>query len=244
MKERIINKKYDISLNFCFRPNEIRFLEIKEEIIKAKLDFDSSLLKNHQNILNSLYLCLIRKKGFLVGWFYCLKINKNPIVIHQGLMVIKKDNYYYNMSEMVSNIMNKLIYQEVGEYFATTITSVPKVYEIFMNLFSNVYPNPIKDKCFRIPKMYENMNNILKEKYINVFYSNNNVSYVSKYSIFIFDEKVQSLSKNNILDFPQSELFLLNIYMDYIIDYNKDSTLMIVGEMNEKRFKQIEKMYE
>lgn len=232
------NKDYELAL--FFRPEDDETIKL----IKRDLDyvnksenrnfayglFDPELTAaEYKDKIKNFILCIAYHKGVPIGFNYFVLLSSN--FVHVGLIVINKNNgsnLMKTMTVLCQNIMHKNIgYKPM---YSSTITSVPKAYEMFLNTTSECYPSP-KLSLQRPPSIYKELINILHIKYIKEYFPATAQISVNEKKFILQSIKREAGFKEEFHELPRAKSLINNLFCQCWINYNNDEDIIAIGKV-------------
>lgn len=230
------NKEYELAL--FFRPEDDESIQL----IKRDLDyvnksenrnfayglFDPTLTDaEYKEKIKNFILCIAYLDGIPVAFNYFVYLRND--FFHAGLIVINKNNGSNLMRTMILLCQN-IIYKKFGSTFFSTITSVPKAYEIFLESTNNCYPSP-HISLQRPPAHYKKLINILHNDYIIANFPKTAEIKVNEKKFILTSIKREAGFKESFHDLPRANKVINNLFCQCWINYDNDEDIIAIGKI-------------
>jgi hypothetical protein len=230
--------KKDYSFELYYRPTNI------DDILKIKKDlyyvnkaenrnfaygiFDPNLTESDFiKKINNFIICISYYKNEPIGFNYFVLLTPN--FVHIGLIVInqnKGENIMKTMTVLCQNIMHKNLGNK--KMYSSTITSVPKAYEMFLETTSECFPSP-KMSLQRPPIQYKKLISILHTNYIKEFFPTTAQISVNEKKFILQSIKREAGFKEEFHELPRAKKLINNLFCQCWINYNNDEDIIAIG---------------
>lgn len=242
-------KKFEVNLNdyvlkFYYKPNDknevkkiIQDLNYVKDNYNPSVDFGifskkiNSLEKAIENTMVSVFYLENEPVGFFYNYLFENK-QLNKIVSHQGLFVCNK-NTGVDILNSVGVISSILMFNQIGSFYITTMSSTPSVLETMAENIHKAWPC-YKLDCQRPPKEYKDIFKFALSQYKDIFLS-------EEEKISIDEKKFKVKFENTNLDYPKTiHGFPLakkidhNLFYSFWINYSQNEMVYMVGEYNKE----------
>ena len=205
--------------------NNLKYGIFKENITKEEIkDF----------FCKTIVAIIFNKKGEKCGFFYNYIVSEKPLFIHQGLVMIYK-NEGHDLLTVPYMYSNKLMYEYFDkDFYLSNISTVPKIVGIFTEMFDNVWPSHTSKNVELAPKGYRNLGNKLYNEYILTFFPEG-VFFNDKR--FVINSPLKEIGfGTNIRKLPRHKDLMVNLFLFFWIDLSKGEDLVQIGEMTKKTY--------
>lgn len=170
--------------------------------------------------------------GFLISPILSSLNGKS--IVHAGLIVISK-NPGADFSSLMGYGNYCLAYEELGDFFATNITSTPSIVESFEAMVPGSWPSPDVDLKVA-PKLYKEVVKTLKEKYMDHYFPDPNKIEVN-YKRFILTSNSQDMGfTTDFHKISRSNNLKFMTFCHTWVNYNKEEDLIQVGEVGSYKY--------
>lgn len=205
--------------------------ESKANVVNKMLDKNLTLEEIRHHLKNTI-IALGLIDGAPVG--FLLSPILNPLngksIVHAGLIIISK-NPGADFSSLMGYGNYCLAYEELGDFYATNITSTPSIIESFDAMVPGSWPSP--DVELKVaPKAYRDVVKSLKEEYMDNYFPDPSKLDVN-YKRFTLTSNSQDMGFTT--DFHKISRSNNLKYMTFChtwINYNKEEDIIQVGEVN------------
>lgn len=191
--------------------------------------------KNKKDFYDNSMICILEFDGHPAGFFYNVIIDfiEDKKIVHQGLVLISK-NMGQNLLYYPYVKSNLLIKEQIGDFYITSISSVPSIIGEIYNIFDNVWPSPYTDLIKPNDVYYTKAAETVFFNYVKKFFPFSEEIFFNKRRFVIeskakemgFERDVRSLSRDSRLE--------VNLFCQFWIDYSKNEDIIQVGLFNEE----------
>lgn len=240
-------KVEDYILHFYYKPalwmTEEELLDLHEKVkyvnTISNKNFNYGIFDKTKSInkfYSEILICLMELNGETVGFQYqVIYDNAKMPLVHQGLVVIAK-NTGVDLIGIEAQIAAVLIREIIGDYYSTTISSIPAVLEKFYNIFEEIWPSPYVSNLGRSCKSYREILKFLFDNYVKDYFPLNEEHELHE-KRFVIEFKVQENGfETDLRKMPRSEDFLINNFCMFWLDYSKNETVILVGKFSQESF--------
>jgi len=241
MKTVIPFKQY--ILNYYYKPlewmsqDELSHLQNQLDIVNKESgkNFNYGIFDPHNrnNFYKNSMICVMELDGHPAGFFYNVIFEGELNIVHQGLVLISK-NIGENLLYFPYVNSNKLIREKIGDFYITSISSVPSIIGEIHNIFDNVYPSPFVNQIKPPQKEYSQVALKVFEDYVKRFFPfPEEVSFNKRR--FVIESKAKEMGfERDIRNLPRDSRFEVNVFCQYWLDYSKNEDIIQVGIFNQK----------
>jgi len=232
------NKDYELAL--FFRPDNDEVIST----IKKDLDyinqaenrnfayglFDPILtMEDYKNKIKNFIICIAYHNGVPIGFNYFVILAEN--FVHVGLIVINK-NSGLDLMRAMTVVGQNVTLSNIGfkPLYSSTITSVPKAYEMFLNITSECYPSP-KLSLQRPPAIYKDLIKILHVNYIKQYFPASAQINVNEKKFILQSIKREAGFKEEFHELPRAKKLLNNLFCQCWINYANDEDIIAIGKI-------------
>lgn len=212
--------------NSLIRINE----ESGANVVNKMLDKNLTLGEIRTHLKNTIIGLVVLEDapcGFLISPI--LSSIKNRPIVHAGLIVISK-NPGANCIGLMGFGNYCLAYEELGEVFATNITSTPSIVEDFVAMVPDSWPSP--DVNLRVaPKNYKDVVKTLKEEYMDHYFPDPSKLDVN-YKRFTLTSNSQDMGfTTDFHKISRSSDLKFMLFCQAWVNYSKEEDIIQVGEV-------------
>lgn len=255
MNKKILEYK-GYTLSYYFKPGinsdekELEEIEKKLNIVNKESgkNFSYGIFdpKNKKDFYDTSLICILEIDNKPAGFFYNVILEFSSIkIVHQGLVLISK-NIGENLLYYPYVQSNIFIRENIGDYYITSISSVPSIIGEIHNIFEEVWPSPFANLVRPPKKEYamvaEKVFNEYVKKYFpfpeEVTFNKKRFIIESKAKEMGFERDVRNLSRDSRLE--------VNLFCQFWIDYTKNEDIIQVGyfgnnavEKNNQKIKEV-----
>lgn len=205
--------------------NNLKYGIFKDEITELEIQhfFD-----------NTLVALIYNNEGEISGFFYNYIVNEKPLFIHQGLVLIYKNNGQ-DLISIPYMFGNKIMYEYFNQdFFLSNISTVPKIVGIFTEIFEDVWPSHISENVELVPKEYKILGKQLYQKYILPFFPE---GVFFNQRRFVLTSPLKEIGfETNIRELPRYRDMKVNLFLNFWIDLNKGEDIVQIGKMTKKTY--------
>lgn len=226
---------------YYFRPGQKLSAQENLKILKELQLFNQRSYKfeyglfdpnRHESELIKLFddyiLCLIFLGDEIVGfsYFHILEQSDKQVFIQLGLIVIAK-NHGYDLFSFCEKNSLLIVYKELGPFVGGIVTTIPKIYEEYVRIFSDTWPHP-RSNLARAPAGYKHFAKLVGEKYIpNYFPKPFSVNY-KRFTLKL--DKRESGFHDRFHELPMAKNFIYNSFCSSWINYEEQEDLIVIGK--------------
>lgn len=245
MNKKVLQYK-GYTLSYFFKPGkfsdekEIQEIENKLNIVNKESgkNFSYGIFdpKNKKDFYDNSLICILEIDNHPSGFFYNVILEYSDMnIVHQGLVLISK-NIGENLLYYPYVQSNIFIREKIGDYYITSISSVPSIIGEIHNIFDEVWPSPYTNLVRPHKKEYtiiaEKVFNDYVKKYFpfpeEVVFNKKRFIIESKAKEMGFERDIRNLSRDSRLD--------VNLFCQFWIDYSKNEDLIQVGYFGNNAF--------
>lgn len=189
--------------------------------------------KNQESFYKNSMICIMELNGEPAGFFYNVIMEGEFKIVHQGLVLISK-NVGENLLYYPYVQSNRLIWEQIGDFYISNISSVPSIIGQVSTTYDQVWPSPYLNLDRPEDKNYIVVCEVLFKNYVKKFFpfpeeiSLNKKRFVisSKVKEMGFDSNFRNLSRH-----PKLEV---NLFCQFWIDYEKSEDIIQVGRFTKQ----------
>lgn len=220
----------DISLknlhNSLIRINEDSGANVVNKMLDKKLTLNE--IRSH---LKNTIVGMVNLEGTPCGFLISpiLSSIKNKPVVHAGLIVISK-NPGANCIGLMGFGNYCMAFENLGDVYATNITSTPSIVEDFVAMVPDSWPSP--DVNLKVaPKNYKDVVKTLKEEYMDNYFPDPSKLDVN-YKRFILTSNSQDMGfTTDFHKISRSSDLKFMLFCQAWVNYNKEEDIIQVGEV-------------
>jgi hypothetical protein len=138
-----------------------------------------------RDFYNKILVCLVYKKDQLVGFSYYFIFNKNPALVHLGLVYFARPSAPGIIVAMYV-LAHYILYAIIGRHYVTNISHIPWVVGQVGRYYRHCWPT-YKNYLETPPRNFARILRILEKRYIRKYYDNPDLVQID-YNKFIITE--------------------------------------------------------
>ena len=246
MKQFYLTKIDNYSIKSYFKPGMF--------LCKSDLDIllnDLIIIKQNSNspdigifsksydidfFLKNIIISVIYFDELPIGFYYHFIYNHPTVnVIHKGLVIITK-NVGLDLLGLVGMVLANIAYINLGEYYFSAITYIPKIIESISENTNDLWPQPLLNNQRPPQKIYTDLFNYCVKEYQKFFLDINETMLINdkKFKVKILkDSKECSVNFDNV---SLANNFNYNFFMFMWLDYKSGELLFPIGRYLDNSF--------
>ena len=234
----------DYKLKFYFKPalflNNSEIENLKQDMFYVKNNCNPNINYGIFSKKNNLDECL---KNVLISIFY---LNEEPVGMfynviinipslqktasHQGLFILNK-NSGIDILNSVGVISSIILFEKIGEFYVTTLSSTPSVLESIIENTSDAWPCYYSNNQ-RPPVDYKEVFKITVNEYKDKFISENEIIDIDYKKFKIKISNSVSNYSLGIHNFPLAKKTEHNLFYNFWINYNLEELVFLICKYN------------
>lgn len=227
------------NLNYFYRPgiwaDESTLKNLEEKLNKVNKDsgknFNYGIFdqKNKKNFYDNSIICVLEINNEPAGFFYNVILEYSDLnIVHQGLVLISK-NIGENLLYFPYFKSNQIIREKIGDFYITSISSVPRIIGEIHNIFEDVWPSPYANSIKPPKKEYISIAERVFNDYVKKYFPfPEEISFNKRR--FIIESKAKEMGfERDIRSLPRDARMEVNLFCQFWIDYSKNEDIIQVG---------------